>query len=428
MSAALQAKAETDSAAGGKAPGIDASMLASLADLSQALALSVDITRTLDLLVNRIVETMGAEAASIFLVDDSGTQLECRACAGPADIVGLRVPIDTGIVGRTYESNACSMVRDASSDPDFATKIDDRTGFVTRSILCAPLSVASGPIGVIEVLNKRDGALFDDSDRELLRMLAAPAVLAVGNAQMATDLIEKNRIVRELQLARRMQRMMLPKRRRSGFPVIAFNRPANEISGDFYDFFDLPDGRIAFTVGDVSGKGLDASLLMIRTASLLRWIGKEGRHKPSDWLTLANAELASTVSGGMFVCAVAGYYDRKKGHAQWASAGFPPALLRDAFGELQELPAGGPPLGIVEDCEWQDESVDMSRGSLYFYSDGVTDVVQANGERLGVAGVRTLIGGLSHLPAEARLRAMLGILRRLKLADDTTLMLIEGGR
>ncbi len=408
--------------------GVEASMLASLADLSQALARSVDIGRTLQLLVTRIVETMHAEAASIFLVDSTGTQLECRACAGPTDIVGLRVSIDTGIVGRTFESNTCQLVRDASQDPDFATKIDDKTGFVTRSVLCAPLSAANGPIGVIEVLNKRDGALFGHADRELLRMLAAPAVLAVGNAQMATELLEQNRILRELQLARRMQRMMLPKRRRAGYPVIGINRPAREMSGDFYDFFDLPDGRIAFTIGDVAGKGLDAALIMIRTASLMRWIGKEGRHPPTEWLALVNTELASTVSGGMFVCAVAGFYDRASRQVTWASAGFPPALVRDSHGEVREVVAGGPPLGIVDEATWQDEYADLSQGSLYFYSDGVTDVLQASGERLGVAGVRTLVSGLAHLPPEARLRSMLGILRRLKLPDDTTMLLIEGGR
>ncbi len=428
MNASVLAVANEVAAPDEPTRGVEASMLASLADLSQALARSVDIARTLQLLVTRIVETMHAEAASIFLVDASGTQLECRACAGPTDIVGLRVSIETGIVGRTFASNACQMVRDAAHDPDFANKIDEGTGFVTRSVLCAPLSAANGPIGVIEVLNKRDGALFGNEDRELLRMLAAPAVLAIGNAQMATELLEQNRILRELQLARRMQRMMLPKRRRAGYPIIGINRPAREMSGDFYDFFDLADGRIAFTVGDVAGKGLDAALLMIRTASLMRWIGKEGRHSPTEWLALVNAEIASTVSGGMFVCAVAGYYDRARGQVTWASAGFPPALVRDALGEVREVVAGGPPLGILDEATWEDERVDLKQSSLYFYSDGVTDVVQASGERLGVAGVRTLVSGLAHLPPESRLRSMLGILRRLKLADDTTMLMIEGDR
>ena len=130
----------------------------------------------------------------------------------------------------------------------------------------------------------------------------------------------------------------------------------------------------------------------------------------------------------MFVCAVAGFYDRKSREVIWASAGFPPALVRDARGEVREVVAGGPPLGIVDDATWQDERVDLSQGSLYFYSDGVTDVVQTSGERLGVAGVRTLVSGLAHLPPESRLRSMLGILRRLKLSDDTTMLLIEGER
>ena len=121
--------------------------------------------------------------------------------------------------------------------------------------------------------------------------------------------------------------LLLPKRRRDHYPVLGVNRPAREISGDFYDSFELPDGRIAFAIGDVSGKGLDAALLMVRTASLLRWSGKD-RLPPGVWLERVNDELAETVSGGMFVCAAVGYYDPKRREVEWANAGFPPALVK----------------------------------------------------------------------------------------------------
>src|SRR6185295_1022139 len=137
---------------------------------------------------------------------------------------------------------------------------------------------------------------------------AAPAALAISNAALVSELVEQERIKRELELARRMQKSLLPKRRRGDYPVLGVNRPAREVSGDFYDFFDLPDGRIGFAIGDVAGKGVDASLLMMRTASLLRWAGKEGM-RPDEWLARINDELAATVNQGMFVCAAAGYFD-----------------------------------------------------------------------------------------------------------------------
>src|SRR5690606_24342187 len=109
-----------------------------------------------------------------------------------------------------------------------------------------------------------------------LRLLAAPTALALNHARLAQVVVNQNRIQRELTIARRLHRSLLPMRRRGGFPLRALNFPAREISGDFYDFFELPDGRIAFTLGDVAGKGLDAAFLMVRCSSLLRWAGKEG--------------------------------------------------------------------------------------------------------------------------------------------------------
>src|SRR5690606_36238322 len=116
---------------------------------------------------------------------------------------------------------------------------------------CAPLVTAQGVIGAIEAINKRGDALFEEADLDALRLLAAPMALALNTARMAGELVEQQRIRRELGMARRLQRSMLPRRRRGSYPLRALNLAAQEISGDFYDFFDLPDGRIAFTVGDV---------------------------------------------------------------------------------------------------------------------------------------------------------------------------------
>jgi sigma-B regulation protein RsbU (phosphoserine phosphatase) len=402
-----------------------ARILSLLADLSQALAVSIDIEQTLSQAVTRIADCMQAEAASVFMVDAAGEFLECRACAGPVNVTGLRLRSDQGIVGRTFIANDCQMVRDAQSDPDFAGKVDANTGFRTRSVLCTPLATTRGAIGVLEVLNKRDGGLFEEADREMLRVLAAPTALAISNAKLVSELVEQKRIRRELQLARQMQRSLLPKRRRDQYPVLGVNRPAREISGDFYDFFDLPDGRIAFTVGDVSGKGLDAAMLMVRTASLLRWAGKDGL-SPDLWLKRANDELAGTISGGMFVCAVVGYFDPRSRQAHWANAGFPPALVHRADGGFEEFLAEGPPLAIMENMVYPAQHAQLDGASLYFFSDGVTDVRDAERRTIGLEGVRDLLTRHASSAPEQRLRSMLGELRRLRLADDTTMLLLEG--
>ncbi len=405
------------------AGGSEARALAFLADLSETLAVSLDLRETLSEAVNRIAEFMDAEAASLFLLDEDGKMLECKVCVGPIDIAGLRIPLGQGVVGRAVADNQNQIVTDAVSDSRVDRSNDSDTGFVTRSLLCAPLATAKGPIGALEVVNKRSGGSFSADDAEILRLVAAPTSLAINNARMANELVQQARMKREFDLARRMQKSLLPKRRRDGFPLIGMNLPAHEISGDFYDYFDLPDGRIGFLIGDVSGKGLDAALLMVRVASLLRWVGKDGT-SPSEWLSKVNEELCQTSLDGRFVCALVGHCDRQAEKIEFAAAGFPPAMLYRR-GEFTEFLSGGAPLGILAGMTFESQTIDLDGGSLYCFSDGVTDVRDAQRRTIGSEGVRALISRHAGASAEPRLRGMFSELKHLRLVDDTTLLLIE---
>ncbi|MDZ4814178.1 MAG: GAF domain-containing SpoIIE family protein phosphatase [Pseudomonadota bacterium] len=399
--------------------------LALVAELSQALASSLDLEATLHKTVQSIVAAMHAEAASIFLLNESEDALVCRASAGPVDIRGVQLPLGNGVVGRAFSSGRCHMVRDTAHDPDFEVAVDRQTGFCTRSLLCTPLLSGHGVLGVLQVVNKLGGKLFDESDHLLLRALAAPAALAIGNARLAAELIKRDRLRRELTLARRMQRSLLPRRRRGAFPVLALNRPAQEISGDFYDYFDLPDGRIGFTIGDVAGKGLDAAFLMVRCASLMRWAGKEGL-PPSAWMARVNEELCESLGNGSFVCAAAGYLDPSSRQLTWANAGFPPLIHLSETGQVSTFRAEGPPLGILAGMTFPQQIVDVGPGAVYLFSDGATDARPPSGVLLGVSGMTDLITKHAGWRPETRLRRIVGELRRMRLHDDTTLMLIGG--
>lgn len=405
-------------------PAADAAerTLAFLADLSEALAVSLDLRQTLEQAVTRIAGFVQAEAASMFLLDPESGLLECRICVGPVNLLGLKLARGQGVVGCAVEENAVQLVRDAQRDSRVHLRVDAETGFVTRSIVCAPLTTAHGPIGVLEVVNRRDGTPFEEADARVLRALAAPTALAINNARLARDQLEQQRLKREFDLARKLQRALLPKRRRGGFPLLAVNVPAHEISGDFYDYFDLPEGRIGFVVGDVSGKGLDAAMLMTRAASLLRWAGKDGL-APSAWLRRANDELCETTSDGRFVCALVGVYTRATREVRLAGAGFPPVLHAHG-GAIEEVASDGPPLGILPGMDFGEHTFTLGNGALYAFSDGVTDVRSGAG-RLGGDGIRALVQRYGKLAPESRLRAIVHELKQLKLVDDTTLLLLE---
>ncbi len=195
--------------------------------------------------------------------------------SGRLQITGLRLNHDQGIVGNSVQTNEGRIVRDVSKDPNFHKGVDEQTGHTTKSILCAPMGVKGDRIGAIELINKRtNDGLFDNNDLNLLQALASSAALAILNARMSAALVEQERVKRELELAAEIQRSLLPADTDNDFPIQGVNLPARTVSGDFYDFYPLDDGRIAFTLGDVSGKGMNAALLMAKTASPAALLGE----------------------------------------------------------------------------------------------------------------------------------------------------------
>lgn len=398
--------------------------LSLLADLSQDFVKSMDINDTLKRAVVRIKHYMQSEAASVFLVNKD-QQLVCRASSGPVDVTDMKLDRHDGIVGRTFTSGECQMIKDASNDADFICHVDELTGFQTKSVLCTPLISNDQTIGVIQVLNRLDEGLFSNRDRDILRLLAPPIALAVHNARITIDLVEQKRVRKELTLARKLQRSLLPNRIKPPFPVVGTNVSANEVSGDFYDYFELNDGTIGFFIGDVSGKGLDASMLMVRASSLLRWIGKD-QLPPGQWLAKANRELCEKASRGLFVCAAVGYYNPKTDVVSWSNAGLPPVIYKCPARQIESWQADAPPLGIkASSLSYEQQSLTLANGGLYFLTDGLTDARNDQGQRLELNGIIEHIKAVESDSPEVRIGKLITFARRHQLNDDATMLLIE---
>lgn len=403
-----------------------------LSQMGQDFVSTRDLQSSLVRAVQHITDYVGAEGGALFMLEDEDTMLECQACFGATEITGLRLPSDQGIVGRSVQEDAPEIIRDAQNDPRFYKGVDKQTGFTTLSILCAPMSVKGERIGAIELINKKSGdGLFDDSDLHLLRAMSASAALAIHNARMAEALVEQERLARELELAAEIQRSLLPSEPEDDFPVFGINFPARTVSGDFFDFFELPDGRICFNLGDVSGKGMNAALLMAKTASLYRCLGKTIEH-PGKLLALINEEVCETAARGMFVTMVGGIYDPKTGIVLMANAGHEPPLLHSASGEFSELPAEAPPLGIstmlVDEDGYPEEEFDLEGGALYIFTDGVTEGYKKDGSELGAEGVKEILSKHQKDQIKVRLNTIAGKIARSgeALRDDLTLIGIDG--
>lgn len=402
-----------------------------LATMGRDFASTLDIEAALARAVELITEFVDAEGGALFLLDDGGSKLTCHACVGGTDITGLELEADQGIVGRSVQQNEGVIVRDVAHDPNFFKGVDEQTGFTTRSIMCAPLSVKEEKLGAIELINKRGGdGLFSEADLLFLGALSTSAALAILNARMAEELVEQERVRRELELAAEIQRSLLPEPGGPSFPLVGLNRPARVVSGDFYDFFPLGDGRIAFSLGDVAGKGLNAALMMAKTASLLRCLGKSIA-EPGRLLGMVNAELCETATRGMFVTLVAGVYDPRNGYVRLANAGHEPPLLQAPDGSFRAIPAEAPPLGIAPSLlpeeGFPETDLHLEGGALYLFTDGITEGYVAAGRELGVDGFKAAMAAAGAGGVARRLTALADriVSSGVPLRDDITVLAID---
>jgi phosphoserine phosphatase RsbU/P len=398
-----------------------------LSEIARGFSSSLDISQTLKNAIEQFMVYMNAEAASIFLLENNATELVCVECAGPVDISGLRLSAGQGIVGKTVKKQTCQLIRDVLKDKDFAKTVDMGTGFQTRSILCSPLIVNNECIGALELLNKKNDELFDHQDRQLSSTLASYAALAIHNARMADALVEQERMRKELELAREIQLDLLPTDLDStNFPVKGLNVPALEVSGDFYDFFKRDDGLVYFNLADVSGKGMNAAMLMAKASSLLHHLAKT-IDDPGELLARVNNEICETVSHGMFITIVSGFIDTSNCTIKFSNAGHQPPLFHHDSGEFEELEASAPPLGIMPGTIFPVSTVPLKGGSVYIFTDGVTESMDEDHKLLDVGGLIKLIEDNSAVKASKRLEDIVAKIRQSSSDqhDDITLMIIE---
>jgi sigma-B regulation protein RsbU (phosphoserine phosphatase) len=403
-------------------------MLASVMDV---FARSADLDASLDAALRLIIAPMNAEGATLFLLegdlDDPRARLVAHASVGPAPATGLALPAHAGIVGRAVTTGTTQLVADARKDSDFVAP-QAMEGYEIRSLLCAPLMLREQRLGAVEVINRKGGnGLFDQRDREALEALAAAAALAIANARMAQSQMEQARLKRELELAATVQRNLLPAPQPDDAPIHGQSVPARGVSGDFYDILPLSGNRYAFALADVSGKGMNAALIMVKAVTLFRSFGKHV-HDPGRLLARIESELCETMSLGMFVTMVVGLYDARRRELRFANAGHEPPLLRDPQGCYKSFPAEDPPVGILSrPARYRETRLTLAGDSVYFFTDGFTEGRRADGAPLGVGGLCELIDAHAAREPRQRLAQITAALTQAgdELHDDLTVLVVE---
>ena len=399
--------------------------------MSQEFAKTLDLKETLQTSLEVIIKRINAQAANIFLIDDDKQNFQCIASKHQAYLEDFEIPITQGVMGKAALMKECIRVGDVRKDvreiAEFYFDLDNKTNFTTYSVLCSPLIVSDECIGVIHCLNKKtDNKLFEESDRKLLETLSGPAALAIRNAKMAKDLIDKNRMEKEIEIVGEIQKTLLSQNIKENFPIAGINIPAKVVSGDFYNFSELSNGVYGFGVADVSGKGIKSSLLMSKASSLYRCLSKTN-FSAAGLLDILNTEICETTSRGMFVTMLIGIYDRNKKELTLANAGHEPPLIYSNDGNFSNFEEAGPPLGIAPKFKFKETKISFSNSSMYIFTDGITEIRDDKGNMLEADGFKNYIKKYQQIPNHERLNKIIeDIIKSGRIQkDDLTIVAVD---
>ncbi len=297
-----------------------------------------------------------------------------------------------------------------------------------------PLVSQGELVGIINLGQRRSDQEYSSDDRRLLDDLAVQAAPAVRVAQLVRQqelaAVERERIETELRVARTIQQTLLPKEvpALAGWEIAAHWQPAREVSGDFYDFLHLDDGRLGVIIADVTDKGVPAALVMATTRALLR-AAAERLVAPGDVLARANDVLCPDIPPKMFVTCLYAVIDTATGLVRYANAGHDAPYLRRSAGGVEELRARGMPLGLLPGMPYDEKEITLQPGdTLLLYSDGLVEAHNTQRAMLGFPQLRSLTeghaGGAALIPfLMDQLAAFTG--PNWEQEDDVTLLTVQ---
>ncbi|HEX8128149.1 MAG TPA: SpoIIE family protein phosphatase [Pyrinomonadaceae bacterium] len=358
-------------------------LLALISKVSVTLLAPATLDETLRQVVALVFEAVPAERCLIML-RDANAELKIRVAQlrNSTEETG-EVRVSRSIIEEVVGQGRSVLTSDAQHDPRFMSSTMTIQGI--RSVLAVPLGVGERIFGMIYADSPLAEAKFSQDHLTVLTTLASVAAIRVENARLMEEDLERERFERELNLAREIQQRFQP----SGAPNVAgyemqgISFPCYEIGGDYYDFIERPDGRMVIALGDVSGKGTSAALLMSSLHAAMH--AQIPAHKTlGDTISAVNRYLAETIPFNRFITLFCAELDPTSGSLSFLNAGHNPPLIAHAGGSMEQLAAGGIPLGIMPDALYREGRAQLQPGdALVIYSDGVSETQNAAGEEYG---------------------------------------------
>lgn len=403
--------------------------LSILNDLARAISASLDSQEIMQTIIRRSLRAVNAEQGVITMVEEQADDpMKTLVRAVTDSSQQEQFHLHQALVGWMHLHKKPLIVKSPQSDDRFrGVRWDDSI----HSLVCVPMLVKSELKGVLTVYNKKERKEFTDDDQRLLAILAAQSAQIVENARLNEREKLFLKMQQEVQLAAKIQSDLLPHSHPAipGYELASTNIPAQEVGGDHYDFIPVDDNRIAICLGDVSGKGLPASLLMANLQATLR-SQVFTDPTPKQCVERANTLLFQSTSpekyATLFYC-VLDFHNHALG---FTNAGHEFPVLVSRSGDIRRLKSGGVPVGLMESFPFEQDSMTLAPGDLLVISsDGIAEAMNAAREQFGDGRLCDLISQLRTRPA---LEVLNGIVSAVKdhtgsspQMDDMTLVVLK---
>jgi sigma-B regulation protein RsbU (phosphoserine phosphatase) len=373
--------------------------LSVLNDLARAIGASLNTQEIIQTIVRRSLRASNAEQGVITLVeeqDDQSMKTLVRTMVSSREQGHFH--FSQALLGWMHLNKKPLVINDPKTDERFrGIPWDDSI----RSLIAVPMVVKSELRGVLAVYNKKDGKPFSEDDQRLLAIIAGQSGQVVENARLYEKEKALVKMQEELKFAARIQNELLPKSSPviPGYEIAGRTIPAQEVGGDYYDFIPIDEHRMAFCLGDVTGKGLPASLLMANLQATLR--GQTlTTGSPKTCLERSNQLLYQSTSPEKFATLFYAILDSQNHQIHYSNAGQDNPYLSSTQSGIKRLKVGGIPLGMLPDFVFEQESVPLEKDCLLVvYSDGVTEAMNAEEDMFGDDRIAAVLDQHKHAPA-----------------------------
>lgn len=407
--------------------------LSLLFEATRLLNSTLDLAELLELILKIASQEAKADRGSVFLVDRVNKQLWSIVASGLGDHQEIRIPFGTGVAGRVADNGEPVNTPDAYSLDFFDRSFDQKFGYTTKSLLCLPIRHHTGEIvGVIQLLNKKSGPAFTAEDEDFISKLSGHMAMALENARLHRDALIKQRLEKELALARGIQRSLLPDAPPivPGFDMAVLNEPCFEVGGDYYDFLSLGPQSLLLVIADVEGKGVGSALVMSNLQATLRALVMH-LHSLEVLAVSLNEMIFNDTKSEKYLSCFLGLVDTRRKGLHYINAGHvPPLLVRGETGEVLSLEDGGTVIGLFPTAEYRRGSTNLLPGDvLVACTDGILEACNQHEEEYGKERMADCVKRNRHKNAQGIVDAVLAEVNLFsaggKYADDKVLMITK---